>query len=228
MKKGLTELVFVVDRSGSMAGLESDTIGGFNGMIEKHAKMEGEAVVSTVLFDHETIVLHDRASISEVKPMTADDYQVRGCTALLDAVGSSLKHIERVQKYLPEDYRAEHVIFVITTDGMENASQKYTYDQVRNEIERKKRDGWEFLFLGANIDAVSEAARIGISADRSATYLADSIGQVNMNETVAQATCAMRMAPQGEPIDGSWKADIERDTAKRGGLFSAITSGFRR
>ena len=228
VKNGITELVFILDRSGSMGGLEADTIGGFNAMLKKQREQEGKCFVSTVLFDHETLVLHDRIPIADVKPMTEKDYQVRGCTALLDAVGGSIGYIERVQGYLPEGYRAEHVIFVITTDGMENASQKYTYSQVRSEIERKKADGWEFLFLGANIDAVGEAARIGISADRSATYLADGVGQLNMNETVAKATCAMRSAPHGERIDGSWKEPIVRDTAKRGGLFSHIAGGFRR
>lgn len=220
MKKNLTELVFVIDRSGSMSGLETDTIGGFNATLAEHAKMEGEAVVSTVLFDHETLVLHDRLPIADVKPMTSADYQVRGTTALLDAVGGSLRHIERVQRYLPEDFRAEKVIFVITTDGYENASRRYTYDQVRNEIERKKADGWEFLFLGANIDAVGEAARIGITADRAATYLHDSEGTQVMNEAVAMATCAMRM-PNSQPVGAGWKASVERDTKKRGkGLWN--------
>ena len=217
MKKGLTELVFIVDRSGSMGGLESDTIGGFNATLAEHAKMEGEAVVSTVLFDHETIVLHDRLPIADVKPMTRDDYQVRGCTALLDAVGGSIRHIERVQRYLPEEFRAEKAIFVITTDGYENASQRFTYDQVRNDIERKKADGWEFLFLGANIDAVGEAARMGISADRAVTYIADSEGTQVMNEAVAMATCAMRSASSGKRLGSSWKGKVERDTKKRGG-----------
>ena len=214
MKKNLTELVFVIDRSGSMAGLESDTIGGFNSTIAKHKELEGEAIVSTVLFDHETLVLHDRVPLESIKPMTREEYQVRGCTALLDAVGGSVRHIERVQRYLPEELRAEHVIFVITTDGMENASRKYTYSDIRATIERKKAEGWEFLFLGANIDAVGEAARIGIAADRAATYLADSEGTVVMNKAVAEATCAMR-CDMGGFVGASWKADVERDTAKR-------------
>ena len=217
MKKNLTELVFVIDRSGSMGGLEPDTIGGFNATLEQHRQADGEAIVSTVLFDHETIVLHDRVDIDKVQPMTEADYQVRGMTALLDAVGGSIRHIERVQSYLPEDFRAEHVIFVITTDGYENASKKYSYDQVRHMIEMKKEAGWEFLFLGANIDAVSEAARIGISADRAATYMADGIGNHVMYEAVADATCAMRSMPAGSPkMTGSWKASIDRDVATRG------------
>lgn len=216
MKKGLTELVFIIDRSGSMSGLETDTIGGFNSTLAQHKQMEGEAIVSTVLFDHETLVLHDRVPIAEVQPMTNADYQVRGSTALLDAVGGSIRHAERVQRYLPEDFRAEHVIFVITTDGYENASRRYTYDKVRNEIERKKADGWEFLFLGANIDAVGEAARIGITADRAATYICDTTGTILMNEAVAEATCAMRMAPEGMKVGSKWKSAVEDDTAKRG------------
>ena len=219
MKKNLTELVFVIDRSGSMAGLESDTIGGFNATLAEHAKLDGEAFVSTVLFDHETLVLHDRLPLADVRPMTTDDYQVRGCTALLDAVGGAIRHTERVQRYLPEDFRAEKVIFVITTDGYENASQRYTYDQIRNEIERKKADGWEFLFLGANIDAVGEAARMGIAADRAVTYLADPEGTRVMNEAVAEATCYMRCADVSAPMGGSWKKDVERDVKKRGGFF---------
>ena len=226
MKKGLTELVFVIDRSGSMGGLENDTIGGFNATLEKHRELPGEAIVSTVLFDHETLVLHDRENIENVKPLTRDDYQVRGCTALLDAVGGSVRHIERVQRYLPEDFRAEHVIFVITTDGYENASQRYTYDKVRSMIEHKKEEGWEFLFLGANIDAVGEAARIGIHADRAATYMADTTGTIVMNEAIADATCAMRSAPCGAQIDASWKAEVERDTATRGGKHNPFKRGF--
>lgn len=229
MKKNLTELVFIMDRSGSMGGLEPDTIGGFNATLEQHRHAEGEAIVSTVLFDHETKVLHDRMPIEEVKPLTADDYQVRGMTALLDAVGGSIRHIERVQRYLPEDFRAEHVIFVITTDGLENASCRFSYDEVRRAIERKKDDGWEFLFLGANIDAVGEAARIGISSDRAVTYLSDNEGTRVMNAAVAEATCAMRAKPFGAPrMDASWKASVERDTAKRGGKKHAKHSFFKR
>lgn len=216
MKKGLTELVFIIDRSGSMAGLESDTIGGFNSTLSQHKKASGDAVVSTVLFDHESIVLHDRIPIKDVQLLSSAEYEVRGCTALLDAVGGSVRHIERVQKYLPEEYRPERVIFVITTDGMENASTRFSYDRVRNMIERKKKDGWEFLFLGANIDAVGEAARIGIAEDRAATYLADGEGNAIMHEAVAVATCSMRSMPLGVRMGSSWKSKVESDTAKRG------------
>ncbi|MBR0403920.1 MAG: hypothetical protein IJI68_01780 [Eggerthellaceae bacterium] len=218
MKKDLTELVFIVDRSGSMGGLETDTIGGFNATLGKHRQAPGEAVVSTVLFDNEMKVLHDRIPIAEVKDMTDRDYQVRGCTALLDAVGEAIHHIGRVHGYLPDEYRPEHTIFVITTDGYENASVKYDYRTIKAMIEQKKEEGWEFLFLGANIDAVGEAAKIGISADRSVTYMADGLGTRLQNEAVAKATYAMRCkAPGAKPIDGSWKRDVEADTAKRGG-----------
>ena len=214
MKKGLTELVFVVDRSGSMGGLESDTIGGFNATLEAHRKQQGEAVVSTVLFDNEIEVLHDRLPIAEVAPITEREYWVRGCTALLDAVGGAVKHIGRVHGYLPEEYRPERTIVVITTDGMENASCKYTYDQVKALISRKEKEGWSFLFLGANIDAAAEADRIGISADHAATYLADDEGTRVMHEAQCQATVAMR---GGASLSGgSWKRNIERDTAARG------------
>jgi len=176
MDMSLTELVFILDRSGSMGGLESDTIGGFNGMIAKQKK-EGEKVnVTTVLFDDETEILHDRFPITDVSPLTEKDYYVRGCTALLDAVGKTIGKVENVQKRLPEQSRAGKVIFIITTDGLENSSREYTYGKVRKMIEAKKECGWEFLFLGANIDAVEEAGKIGIRADRSVTFENDSEG----------------------------------------------------
>lgn len=212
MKKGLTELVFILDRSGSMAGLESDTIGGFNSVLKKHQECEGEAVVSTVLFDNVSEVLHDRVDVRKVPPLTSADYQVRGCTALLDAVGGAIRHIERVQRYMPDEYKAEHVAFVITTDGLENASKRYTYDQVKRAIERKQEDGWEFLFMGANIDAAAEAARIGIRADRSATYVADTGGTKAVYESMADATCVLRST---SAIPDEWAAPIERDRASR-------------
>ena len=226
MKKNLTELVFVVDRSGSMGGLESDTIGGFNATLARHRSAEGDAIVSTVLFDNEMLVLHDRLPIAEVVDMTERDYQVRGCTALLDAVGGAIRHIGRVQGYLPEEYRPERTIMVIITDGYENASRKYDYREVKRMIEDKQELGWEFLFLGANIDAIGEAAKIGIAQDRSATYLADGMGQTVAYEAIADATCAMRSAPAGAPrIDGRWKESVEIDTAKRGGK---LRNPFRR
>lgn len=214
MKKGLTELVFVIDRSGSMGGLENDTIGGFNATLAAHRKQEGEAFVSTVLFDNVVEVLHDRLPIADVKPITEKEYWVRGCTALLDAVGQTVSHIDRVHGYLPEEARPEHTIVVITTDGMENASREYSYDAVRELISRKEAQGWNFLFLGANIDAVAEAGRIGIAPDFAATYLADSEGTEVMHRANCAATVAMRA---GAPMpSGSWKREIERDMAKRG------------
>ena len=214
MKKGLTELVFIVDRSGSMGGLESDTIGGFNATLEAHRKEEGEAVVSTVLFDYETEVLHDRLPIEDVEPITEKEYWVRGCTALLDAVGGAVKHISRVQGYLPEEARPERTIVVITTDGMENASRDYTYRQVKKLISQKEEQGWGFLFLGANIDAAAEADRIGISSDHAATYIADCAGTQVMHRAQCAATVAMRA---GAPMGSSWKDEIEQDVAARGG-----------
>ena len=216
MKKDLTELVFIVDRSGSMGGLESDTIGGINATLAKNRKVEGDANVSIVLFDTTVDVIVDRKPIAEVADLTEKDYQVRGCTALLDAVGNSIKHIKRVQGYMPDEYKAEHVIFVITTDGLENASRSFSYAEVKRMIEAQTEEGWEFIFLGANIDAVGEAGRLGISANRAATYVADKKGSFVMYEDVAEATCTMRSMPKGKTLGGGWKARIERDTASRG------------
>src|SRR5574344_1332331 len=177
MKKNLTELVFILDRSGSMAGLEGDTIGGFNAMIEKQRGEPGEAVISTVLFDNETEVIHDRIPLDRVPRLTEKEYYVRGCTALLDAVGGAIHHIGNVHKYAREEDRPEKTLFVITTDGMENASRRYTYEKVKAMIERqRKRFGWEFIFLGANIDAVEVAGRFGIKANRAVNYECDSEG----------------------------------------------------
>lgn len=184
MKKGLTELVFILDRSGSMSGLESDTIGGFNSMLQKQNKEEGEANVTTVLFDDQIEIIHDRFPIEVVRPLNEADYYVRGCTALLDAVGSTVKKIENIQTRLPEELRAEKVIFVITTDGQENASQEYSANMVKKMIEKNQEKGWEFLFLGANIDAVQEAEKIGIRRTHAASYKNDSRGvQLNYQAT---------------------------------------------
>lgn len=213
MKKNLTELVFVVDRSGSMSGLESDTIGGFNATLEAHQEADGQAVVSTVLFDHETKVLHDRIPIENVSPMTKEDYKVRGCTALLDAVGGAIRHIGNIHKYLPEEYKPEHTIFVITTDGLENASTKYTYKQVKHLITEKEEAGWDFLFLGANIDAAAEASKIGIPIARAATFIADKLGSKTMYGAVCAETINMRTGCSQR--DDSWKGSIEQDTATR-------------
>ena len=184
MKKGLTELVFILDRSGSMGGLESDTIGGFNGMLGKQKKEEGEANITTVLFDDEVEVVHDRFPIEVVKPLTEEDYYVRGCTALLDAVGSTVKKMENIQKRLPEEMKAEKIIFVITTDGQENASQEYSYKMVKSMIEQQQEKGWQFIFMGANIDAAKEAESIEIRPSHAATYKNDGKG-VGLNFAVA-------------------------------------------
>ena len=184
MKKGLTELVFILDRSGSMGGLESDTIGGFNGMLMKQKKEEGEVNVTTVLFDDAIEVIHDRFPLDVVEPLTDEDYYVRGCTALLDAVGSMVKKVENIQKRLPEEMKAEKIIFVITTDGQENASHEYTYKMVKEMIEKYQETGWEFIFMGANIDAVKEASNLGIRKKRAVTYRNDSKG-VQLNYMVA-------------------------------------------
>ena len=214
MKNNVTELVFILDRSGSMAGLESDTIGGFNAMIEKQKKQDGECYVSTVLFDNESEVLHDRVKLSEIKPMTDRDYTVGGCTALIDAIGGAIHHIGNVHKYArPEDV-PEHTMFIITTNGMENASHRYTSDRVKMMIERQKEKyGWEFLFIGANIDAVETAARYGIGADRAVNYNADKEGTSIVYESVAKAVCSVRNC---EALSEDWSADIDADYRKRG------------
>ncbi len=214
MKNNITELVFILDRSGSMAGLESDTIGGFNAMIEKQKKEDGECYISTVLFDNVSEVLHDRVKLSDIKPMTDKEYTVRGCTALIDALGGAIHHIGNIHKYArPEDV-PEHTMFVITTDGMENASQRYTSDQVKRMIERQKEKyGWEFLFIGANIDAVETARRYGISSDRAVNYNADSEGTGILYESVA---CAVSNVRKCAPLDKGWRANIDQDFEKRG------------
>ena len=214
MKKNLVELVFILDRSGSMSGLEGDTIGGFNAMIEKQKKEEGEAFVSTVLFDNESQVLHDRVDIQKVRPMTRDDYYVRGCTALLDAVGGAIRHIGNVHKYAREEDRPEKTLFVITTDGMENASRKYTYKKVKEMITRQQEQyGWEFIFLGANIDAAKEAARFGIGADRAANYHADHQGTAVIYESVSEAVCCVRAQ---KPMGKNWRKKVDEDYQSRG------------
>lgn len=216
MKKGLTELVFILDRSGSMEGLESDTIGGFNGMIEKQKKRDGEANVTTVLFDDRYELLHDRMPLGAVRPLTGNDYYVRGCTALLDAVGKTIRKMGQIQKFLPPDSRAEKVIFVITTDGLENASREYGYEQVRSMIRRQKEKyGWEFLFLGANMDAVAEAQRFGIGEDRAVTFENDSAG-VSLNYRVVEETIGCMRAAEGmAAVGGEWKRAIEEDVKRR-------------
>ena len=204
-----TEIVFILDRSGSMAGLEADTIGGFNSLIQKQKREDGKAVVSTVLFDDKCEVLHDRKDLIEIAPLTEEDYYVRGCTALLDAVGGAIHHIGNVHKYARAEDRPEKTLFIITTDGMENASRKYGYEKVKRVIERQKeRYGWEFLFLGANMDAVSVAGRFGIAPERAVRFHCDEKGtELNyrvLSETIANVIC-------GAPMEASWKEEIERD-----------------
>ena len=213
-KNGITELVFILDRSGSMRGLEKDTIGGFNSMIEKQKKQAGECYVSTVLFDNESEVVHDRVKLSEIEPMTEDDYYVRGCTALIDAVGGAIHHIGNIHKYArPEDV-PEHTMLIITTDGMENASHRYTSDRVKHMVERQKEKfGWEFLFIGANIDAVETASRYGISSDRAVNYNADAKGTEIIYKTVSKSIRQMRM---DAPINADWSDEINKDYEKRG------------
>ena len=213
MKKNLTELVFILDRSGSMAGLEDDTIGGFNAMIEKQKAKPGEAIVSTVLFNNHSEVIHDRISLGKVPALTRKEYYVLGCTALLDAVGGAIRHIGNVHKYAREEDRPERTLFVITTDGMENASRQYDYSRVKAMIERQREKyGWEFLFLGANIDAAKEAARFGIKADNAVNYHADSEGTAVIYEGVCEAVCSFRAA---KPVEASWRERIDADYESR-------------
>lgn len=222
MRKGLTELVFILDRSGSMSGLEEDTIGGFNSMIAKQKKEEGEAYVSTVLFDDRCEVLHDRVPMDRVPAMTDKEYYVRGCTALLDAVGGAIHHIATVHKYAREEDRPEKTLFVITTDGMENASKHYSYEKVQTMIKKEQEEyGWEFIFIGANIDAVQEAKRFGIRKERAVNYVHDEMGTEAVYRSVNKAVCAMRMAAPSfaaKAMDScNWKEDIAMDYQKRSG-----------
>ena len=208
----VTELVFILDRSGSMGGLEEDTIGGFNSMIEKQKKQAGECLVSTVLFDHEISTLHDRVPLADIPPMTEDDYVVRGCTALIDAIGMTVSHIEQVHRYIRKEDVPAHTMFVITTDGMENASREYSSDKVKRMIEKKKKQGWEFLFIGANIDAVSTAQHFGIGADRAVNYHADKKGTAVLYNCVGKVVSSAR---QCAPIPGDWCAEIDEDYHSR-------------
>ena len=219
MKKGLTEIVFILDRSGSMSGLEKDTIGGYNSLIKKQKKEEGEAYISTVLFDDRTEVLHDRVGLDKIKPMTEEEYYVRGCTALLDAVGGAIHHIGNVHKYAREEDRPEKTLFIITTDGQENSSRMYTYEKVKRMVERQKEKyGWEFLFLGANIDAVEEAGRFGIKPERAVNYECDEIGTAVNYRALNKAVSRVRNCGANEmdkALAGDWKEEIEADYSKR-------------
>lgn len=214
MSTNITELVFILDRSGSMSGLESDTIGGYNAMLKKQQEEPGEAIVTTVLFDDEYVLLHDRINIKGIRPITEQEYFVGGTTALLDAIGKTIYKIGNAQQHTSPEHRADKVLFVITTDGMENASREYTYDKIKQMIEQQKQKyGWEFIFLGANIDAIATAARFGISADRAANYHADSQGTQLNYQVVSNAVSELRGSRK---ISDSWKASIDEDFAKRG------------
>ena len=207
-----TEMVFILDRSGSMGGLEADTIGGFNGMIESQKAEPGAAVVTTVLFDDRTDVIANRVPLNQVAPLTSREYFVRGCTALLDAVGNTIRRVNHAQKASPWG-RPDKTIFVITTDGMENASRRYSARRVKEMIQRQKEKyGWEFLFLGANIDAVETAGHLGIAPDRAVNYHCDSVGTRLNYEVVGQAVAAVRCSA---PLDEHWKDAIEEDFRKR-------------
>lgn len=212
MRNDITEMVFILDASGSMAGLEADTIGGFNALIDKQRRQPGRAYVSTVLFDNDSKVIHDRVKLEDVRPMTAQDYTVGGCTALLDALGGAIHHIANIHKYArPEDV-PEHTVFVITTDGMENASHRYSADRVKAMIaHEKEKYGWEFLFLAANIDAVGTASRFGIGADRAVNYRADGQGTRVLYDTVSQAVGAVRA---NAPLAQNWSDAIQKDNQR--------------
>ena len=220
MKKGLTEIVFILDRSGSMAGLEMDTIGGYNSMIEKQKDQDGEALISTVLFDNVTEVIHDRVPLSKIKPITGKEYFVRGSTALLDAVGGAIHHISNVHKYAGEENVPEKTLFIITTDGMENSSREYSYDKVKKLVEKKKaKNNWEFIFLGANIDAVSVAGRFGVDKHHAVTYECDSEGTALnfkvMNKMVSRARSAKNVMAMNEAFCSEEMLDEVREDYRR-------------
>lgn len=221
MNKGLTEIVYILDRSGSMSGLEADTIGGFNSMMKKQKETGENAYVSTILFDDHTEVLHDRVPIQRVEKMNDKQYYVRGCTALLDAVGGAIHHIGNVHKYAREEDRPGKTIFVITTDGMENASRRYSYEQVQKMIKHEREKyGWEFIFIGANIDAAAEAERFGIRRERAVNYMHDDIGTATLYEGVERAVCCAMRAGSAQEMeddlnDCDWDEDIRADYTRR-------------
>ncbi len=214
MKNNITEIIFILDRSGSMSGFEADTIGGFNSTIEKQKEKDGKVYVSTVLFDNESEVVHDRVEIGEIKPMTREDYQVGGCTALLDAVGGAIHHIGNIHKYArPEDV-PEHTIFIITTDGMENASHNYSRSRVREMIKRQQeRYGWEFIFLAANIDAEETAEDIGIRRERAVNYTQDEDGVKATYAVMCEAITSVRKCKNLDA--GEWRESLDKDNKRR-------------
>ena len=212
MKNNITELVFIIDRSGSMAGLESDTIGGFNSLIRKQKKETGKCFVSTVLFSNNSEVIHDRVPLNEIREMIDDDYCPGGCTALIDAIGGAIKHISSVHRYIrPEDI-PEHTMFVITTDGLENASHKYSAKEVKKMVTEKEKDGWEFLFIGANIDSVETAGNFGIRSDRAVNYHADEKGTSVLYEAVCTQVSNLR---KNKKVSSDWSRAIEEDYESR-------------
>ena len=213
MKANITELVFILDKSGSMSGLESDTIGGYNAMLIKQQKEPGQAIVTTVLFDDNYELLHDRINIKGIRPITEKEYFVGGCTALLDAIGKTIHKIANVQQHTSEEHRADKVVLVITTDGMENASSEYTYSTIKKMVERQREKyGWEVIFLGANIDAISTAVRVGISSERAANYHADGDGTRLNYEAVSNVVSEIRA---NRPVTDSWKSEIDADYKRR-------------
>ncbi len=211
----ITELVFILDKSGSMSGLESDTIGGFNSMLEKQRAYEGNVLVSTILFNNRSQVLHDRIPLENVEPLTERDYFVGGSTALLDALGDAIKHIRNVHKYAREEDRPQKTLFVITTDGMENASRKFSYGKIKQLIERQKEIGWDFVFLGANIDAAEVADSIGIERRRAVNYHADSRGTERLFFSVGNFVTNMRASKPNQTADDSWRKDLDDDFRSR-------------
>ena len=221
MKKGLTEIVFILDRSGSMSGLENDTIGGFNSMISKQKDEEGEALISTVLFDNETEVIHDRLPLDKIAPLTGKEYYVRGSTALLDAIGEAIHHISSIHKYAREEDVPEKTLFIITTDGMENSSRKYSYDKVKKMVEKKKeKNNWEFIFLGANIDAVSVANKFGVDRSRAVTYECDGAGTALNYKMMSKMVSCARASKSAEAMGAAFDSEemlseIRDDYAKR-------------
>ncbi len=222
MSKGYTEIVYILDRSGSMSGLEADTIGGFNSMMEKQKKTGEKAVVSTVLFDDECEVIQDRVPIEKIEQMTEKQYFVRGCTALLDAVGGAIHHISNVHKYARNEDRPEKTIFVITTDGMENASSRYSREKIEKMVKKQqKKYGWEFIFIGANIDAYAEAQKYGIRRDRAVNYVSDGIGTATVYGGVSKAVCSVMEAGNITEVDeclaeSGWSDAINDDYQRRG------------
>lgn len=213
MKKGLTEIVFILDKSGSMSGLEADTIGGYNSFLERQKKEEGEAYVSTVLFSDTNSVIHDRVPISKIESMNDKQYSVGGCTALLDAIGGAIKHIGNVHKYAREEDRPEKTVFVITTDGQENSSRVYDYEKIKKLVKKQQEKyGWEFIFLGANIDAITEAGRLGIASNRAVRYECDGVGTMLNFECMSESIANFRVA---ESMPENWKEKIEKYHSKK-------------